>query len=198
VAPASSPEKAGWHFSFDPMLTEGTKDIRQWLLLAFGAVICVLLIACTNVSGLLLVRAAVRSREWAVRWALGASAGRLVRQILAETALLVVIGCGVGLGLAIALVRLINTYGPVHRTEIEPWALPFAFGLCILCTLVAGLLPAIPVVPRAARTSVESQRRPHNDGAIALARRPGGRANQHSRRTAVHRHRSWPQLREIA
>jgi putative ABC transport system permease protein len=143
VDPDSYPEKAGWHFSFEPMLTEGTKDIRQWLLLAFGAVICVLLIACTNVSGLLLVRAAVRSREWAVRSALGASAGRLVRQILAETALLVVIGCGVGLGLAIALVRLINTYGPVHRTEIEPWALPFAFGLCILCTLVAGLLPAI-------------------------------------------------------
>jgi predicted permease len=141
--PDSYPEKTGWHFSLEPMLAEQTKDVRQWLLLAFGAVACVLLIACTNVSGLLLVRATVRNREWAVRSALGASSARLVRQILTETALLVVIGCGAGVGLAIALVRLINTYGPVHPTQIEPWSLAFAFGLCIVSTLAAGLLPAI-------------------------------------------------------
>ena len=140
--PDAYPEKAGWHFSIEPMLAEQTKDLRQWLLLAFSAVVCVLLIACTNVSGLLLVRATVRGREWAVRSALGASAARLIRQILTETALLVVIGCAGGLGLALALVRLINTYGPIHRVELRPLALVFTFGLCVLSTLVAGLLPA--------------------------------------------------------
>jgi putative ABC transport system permease protein len=149
--PDSYPEKTGWHFSLEPMLAEQTKDVRQWLLLAFGAVACVLLIACTNVSGLLLVRATVRNREWAVRSALGASSARLIRQILTETALLVVIGCGAGLALAVALVRLINTYGPVHRTQMETWALVFAFGLCIVSTLAAGLLPAI----LSARVSLE-------------------------------------------
>lgn len=136
-------EKTGWHFSVEPMLAEQTKDVRQWLLLAFGAVICVLLIACTNVSGLLLVRATVRSRELAVRSALGASSGRLVRQILTETALLVALGCSAGLVVATAFVRLIDTYGPVHSARIEPWALAFALGLCVISTFVAGLLPAI-------------------------------------------------------
>jgi len=136
------PERAGWHFSIQPILAEQTKDVRQWLLLAFGAVICVLLIACTNVSGLLLVRATVRSREWAVRSALGASTGRLIRQILTETAVLVVIGCSAGLGLSFALVRLINTYGPIHRTQMEPWALVFVVALCVVSTAASGLLPA--------------------------------------------------------
>lgn len=136
-------ENAGWHFSVEPMLTEQTKDVRGWLILAFGAVICVVLIACTNVSGLLLVRASVRNRELAVRSALGASSGRLIRQILTETALQVALGCAAGLALAIALLRLINAYGPIHHAAIEPWTLAFVFGLCIASTLIAGLLPAV-------------------------------------------------------
>jgi predicted permease len=141
--PDEYPEAAGWHFSMEPMLVEQTKDMRQWLLLAFGAVTSVLLIACTNVSGLLLVRATARGREFAVRAALGASSRRLVRQTLTETALLVLLACAAGLGLAFTSLRLINTYGPIHRSQIEPWALVFALGLCVLSTLAAGLLPAI-------------------------------------------------------
>lgn len=141
--PNEYPEATGWHFSVEPMLAARTKDIRKWLLLAFGAVACVLLIACTNVSGLLLVRASVRNRELAVRSALGASSGRLARQILTETALLVVMGCAAGVGLAIALVSLINFYGPIHHAQIEPWALAFALGLCVVSTFLAGILPAM-------------------------------------------------------
>ena len=141
--PNEYPEATGWHFSAEPMRTERTKDIRKWLLLAFGAVVCVLLIACTNVSGLLLVRSSVRSRELAVRSALGASSGRLAQQLLTETALFVVMGCAAGVGLAVALVHLINTCGPIHRAQIEPWTLAFDLGLCILSTFIAGLLPAV-------------------------------------------------------
>jgi putative ABC transport system permease protein len=141
--PEMCPEKSGWHLSMTPMLDEQTSSVRQWLWLAFGAVACVLLIACTNVSSLLLVRATVRSREWAVRSALGASAGRLIRQILTETAMLAVAGSAAGLALSAFLVQLINTYGPVHRTQIEPWVLAFAVGVCMASTFISGLLPAV-------------------------------------------------------
>lgn len=134
--------KTGWHFSCAPMAEQQTQAIRGWLLLAFGAVLCVLLIACINASVLLLVRASVRRGEWAVRAALGAGSARLVRQILAETGVLVLIGCGAGILLAFFLVRLSNRFGPIHRTTIEPWTFLFCAGLCILATLLAGVLPA--------------------------------------------------------
>ena len=140
--PDDYPEKTGWHFSCTPLIEQQTHAIRGWLLLAFGAVFCVLLIACINVSVLLLVRASVRRGEWAVRAALGASPARLVRQIFAETGLLALIGCGVGILLALVLVNLSNQFGPIHRTTIEPWTFLFCAGLCILATLLAGVLPA--------------------------------------------------------
>jgi putative ABC transport system permease protein len=141
--PGDYPEKEGWHFSIRTMLAERTASVRKWLLLAFGAVVCVLLIACANVSGLVLVRSGARTREWAVRSALGASRGRLARQILTETGLLALSGCAAGIGVAAALVRLINLYGPIHGTRMEAWALAFVLGLCVLSTLTAGLLPAM-------------------------------------------------------
>ena len=140
--PSDYPLKTGWHFSCQPLQDARTKDLRGWLLLAFGAVGCVLLIACLNVSVLLLVRASVRRGEWAIRAALGAGRMRLVRQILAETGVLALIGCGAGLLLAVFLVDLSNQFGPIHRTSIEPWTFLFCAALCILTTILSGLLPA--------------------------------------------------------
>ncbi|MGB7173118.1 MAG: ABC transporter permease, partial [Candidatus Acidiferrales bacterium] len=140
--PTDYPEKTGWRFTSQPLIEQRTSNIRSWLLLAFGAVGCVLLIACINVSGLLLVRSSVRSKEWAVRAALGASQMRLIRQIFTETALLAVAGCGAGVFLALALIRLSNQFGPIHRTAIGPWTYVFSLGVCIVATFVASALPA--------------------------------------------------------
>lgn len=140
--PDDYPEKTGWRFSCAALVEEQTHAVRGWLLLAFGAVFCVLFIACINISGLLLVRASVRRGEWAVRAALGASSGRLVRQIFAETGLLALLGCAAGIVLSVALVSLSNRFGPIRRTAMEPWVFAFSVGLCLLATLLAGILPA--------------------------------------------------------
>lgn len=140
--PDAYPERTGWYFSCTPIAEQQTKAIRSWLLLAFAAVFCVLLIACINVSGLLLVRASLRRGEWAVRAALGARPARLIRQILAETSLLALIGCVAGVLLALAIVRLSNQFGPIHRTQIEPWIFVFSAGMCLMATLLAAVLPA--------------------------------------------------------
>lgn len=140
--PNDYPENTGWRFSCAPMTEQQTKAIGSWLWLAFGAVLCVLLIACINVSGLLLVRASIRKGEWTVRAALGAGPMRLARQILAETSLLALIGCAAGVLLAGALVGLSNRFGPIHHTKTEPWTFVFSVGLCVLATFLAGVLPA--------------------------------------------------------
>ena len=154
--PTDYPEKSGWHFSTQPLVEERTSGVRNWLFLAFGAVLCVLLIACTNVSGLLLVRASIRQREWAVRAALGASRSRLLRQILGETGLLVVAGGGTGLLLAIFLLKAgallnpnhhmsVDQLRPLHNAAVPAWTLVFALGVCVLATFLASLLPAASV-----------------------------------------------------
>ncbi len=142
--PAFYPEKSGWHFTMQPLVEEQTKAIRVWLLLAFGAVLCVLLIACANVSGLLLIRFTARTGELAIRAALGAARYRIIRQILTETALLVGAGCVLGIILASWAIPLSNRYGPfVRNAHIETWTLIFVIAMAFLSTLVAGLLPAL-------------------------------------------------------
>ncbi len=142
--PAFYLESAGWHFAMRRLVDEQTKPFRVWLLLAFGAVLCVLLIACSNVSGLLLIRSMARSSELAIRGALGAARYRIVRQILTETALLAFAGCGGGILLATWAIALFDRYGPVaHDARIEGWTVAFAFGMALVSTVAAGLLPAL-------------------------------------------------------
>jgi putative ABC transport system permease protein len=142
--PGFYPKRDGWHFTMQQLADEQAEPIRRWLYLAFAAVFAVLLIACINVSGLLLIRAAARHGEVAVRRAMGATKYRIVRQMLTETGVLVFSGCILGLIFALWAVHLVNLYGPLAQpTPVQSWTLLFALAVSMLTTICAGLLPAL-------------------------------------------------------
>ncbi len=118
-----------------------------WLLL--GACGFVLLIACANVANLLLTQATVRERELALRAALGASQGRLIRQSLSEALLLVSLGCALGIGLGSWSLRLLVALLPEEilpffvKIELDSRALLFTLLIAVLTVLIVGLIPAL-------------------------------------------------------
>ncbi len=142
--PFAYPENAGWHFTMRSLITERVEGVRIWLLLAFGAVLCVFLIACSNAGGLLLIRWNAAASELAVRAALGAGQRRIVRQILTETALLASGGCVMGMLLAGWVIHVLNRYGPVAGAQrLQTGAILFALAMTLIGTFVAGLAPGL-------------------------------------------------------
>ncbi|MGA2740274.1 MAG: ABC transporter permease [Bryobacteraceae bacterium] len=120
--------------------------LASWILL--GAVLAVLLIACSNVANLLLARAATRQRELAVRLALGAGRGRLIRQTLTESLLLATIGGAAGSLLAAALLRIFVTIAPegiprLQQAAVDLRVLLFTLAVSLACGVIFGLAPAL-------------------------------------------------------
>ncbi len=122
--------------------------LQRGLLLLFGAVAFILLIACANVANLILARAQVRQKEMAIRAAMGADRGRLVRQMLTESLLLSVCGGVAGLVLALLGVEALAPLTPddlAHLKEsgIDGAALGFTFLASLLTGVIAGIIPAL-------------------------------------------------------
>jgi putative ABC transport system permease protein len=145
---AQYPDLSGGHGSHvTPLAPEMVKSVRRMLLVLTAAVAFILLIACINVTNLLLARAAGRRREMAVRAAIGAGRARLMRQVLAETLVLGGLGGAAGLVLALWGVDLLSAQMPpaIRPDRSIVFSVPvllFTTGACLISVLVAGVLPA--------------------------------------------------------
>jgi predicted permease len=131
-----------------PLLDDAVGAERRSYLLLFGAVACVLLIACANIANLLLARFAGRRRDIAARLALGASRGDVVRQLVSESLLLAVLGGAAGLLLAEWALRALIAFGAnviprAAEISIDPAALGFTLTATLVTGLLIGLLPAL-------------------------------------------------------
>ncbi|HVL68695.1 MAG TPA: ABC transporter permease [Vicinamibacterales bacterium] len=163
---------AGMHFRVEPMHEDLVRDVRPVILALMGAVTFVLLIACANVANLLLVRAAARERELAVRAALGGTRWRIVRQLLTESLLLAAAAIVLGLVLAWIGVRVLIAFGPenlprLQHVSVDPRVVAFAALAGLVSIVLFGLLPAV----RASSPDIMNLlRRSGRSGALASGR----------------------------
>jgi putative ABC transport system permease protein len=170
-------QSSGLYFNVVPMFEDIVSGVRPAILSLMAAVGFVLLIACANVANLLVVRASARSRELAVRAAVGASRWQLVRQMLAESVAIAAIGTVLGVALARAGVRVLTMMGPrdlprLDAVAIDPIVLTFAVLAGLITAVLCGLVPAL----RASRADVMDVLRSVGGRAAALR---GGRGLRH-------------------
>jgi predicted permease len=151
-------------------------DIRRALLVLFGSVALVLLIACANVANLLLARAAGRQKEVAIRSALGAGAHRIIRQLLTESVLLAMAGGVVGLMIAELTLRVVRTLNPgniprLDDIHINGAVLAFTLTISLVTGVLFGLAPALRAMKVDLNTSLKSGgRSAQGDSGIRIAR----------------------------
>jgi predicted permease len=145
--PADYPAQAAWTIRLIPLAETLVGNVRQSLILLFGAVGLVLLISCVNVANLLLARASARGREMAVRQALGAARMRLIRQLLTESLLLFVLGGITGFAVLFCAWKFLLQFVPeslprLNDISISWGVLAFAIVVSVAAGTIFGLAPA--------------------------------------------------------
>ncbi len=165
-AAAYGPEPQSWSARIRPLDEQVIGASRPGLLVLLGAVVLVLLVACTNVANLLLARASVRRREMAIRSALGASQRRLIFQLLGESVLLSMLGGILGLLVAFWGIDLLAAFAPPELIRVRGFTvdwrvLAFTTVVSVGSGLLFGLIPAV----QASRTEPQAAMR---DGGAAL------------------------------
>lgn len=162
---------AGQYFRLVPMKQHLVEEVRPAILALMGAVVFLLLIACANVANLMLVRAASRERELAVRAALGAGWWQLVRQTLAEAFVIAALGTAIGVGLAYLGIRELLVIAPANLPRLN------AIGIdvqVLAFSILAGLLSAVlfgvvPAVRTAKPNLMDTLRQAGRSGALGAA-----------------------------
>jgi predicted permease len=146
--PTDYPPQAQWTIEIHPLQETLVGNVRPMLLVLLGAVVLIVFIVSLNIANLLLARASGRQQEMAVRLALGASRGRVVRQMLTESMLLSLIGGAAGIASAVGTLGFILRFVPsnvprLNEVRIDWVVLAFALLISILTGLVFGLAPAL-------------------------------------------------------
>jgi predicted permease len=170
--PADYPPQAQWTIEIQPLQETLVGKVRPMLLVLLGAVILIVFIVSLNIANLLLARASGRQQEMAVRSALGASRGRVVRQMLTESMLLSLIGGAAGIATAVGALGFILRFVPsnvprLNEVRIDWVVLAFALLISILTGLLFGLAPALHSAK----------------GALSSSIREGGRGSGYSTKT---------------
>ena len=170
--PTDYPPQAQWTIEIQPLQETLVGNVRPMLLVLLGAVILIVFIVALNIANLLLARASGRQQEMAVRLALGASRGRMVRQMLTESMLLSLIGGAAGIVTAVGTLGFILRFMPssvprLSEVRIDWVVLAFALLISIVTGLVFGLAPALHSAK----------------GALSSAIREGGRGSGYSTKT---------------
>jgi putative ABC transport system permease protein len=145
---APAPFRKEVHLQVRSLRDRQMHDVRSMALVLLGLVVGLLLIACANVTSLLLARGAARERELAVRSALGASHGRLMRQSVTESLMLSLVGAAAGCVLAEVLLKVFVAVAPagipmLDKARVDMRIAGFVFIVSAMCAVLAGLVPAL-------------------------------------------------------